>query len=103
MTQGRRMEIITIDDEILGRFLKVARKRKLPGDSVLRMKDADFMGVFARVLDVVLRLERMKYMPYSIRREGATADSRQHGSMDGEDGREAVQRGSTSWEGWRLS
>ena len=56
---------MTIDDEILGCFLRVVMATKLPGDSTLGMWDSGARNAYAAMM-MELGLERMGCKPYSI-------------------------------------
>jgi len=80
-TKGRRIEMVTIDDPLLGRVAKLVLGEMQPGERVCDFPEAGFRAEFQRGLEE-LGVGDLGYKPYSLRRGGATEDFRMHGSMD---------------------
>jgi len=81
VTKGRRVEMVTIDDERVGLMLKGLTTDLKEGDRVMDLDEKEFRKMFKEVMSE-LGLERFRYKPYSLRRGGATEDFRRHGSLD---------------------
>jgi hypothetical protein len=82
VTKGRRVEMVTVDDGELGLLAARVWFGLAPGDRIMEMPAAGFRRIFREILEEELRLKRMRYKPYSLRRGGATRDFREHGSLD---------------------
>lgn len=99
-TKGRRVEMVTIDDRVVGRWLKEVLAEVAPGERVVDVTEAEFRALFQRGLEE-LGVAAMRYKPYSLRRgggplptSGGTARWTGRSSEDG--GRAPRRRGSTS-------
>ena len=82
VTKGRRVEMVTVDDGELGLLAARVWFGLAPGDRIMEMPAAGFRRIFREILEEELRLKRMRYKPYSLRRGGATGDFRLHGRLD---------------------
>ena len=76
-----QQEIVTIDDEVLSRWLFAIVSNLLPGDSFINLSLPKFRSLFADLCRA-LAITNYGFKPYSLRRGGATYDYRFAGNLD---------------------
>ena len=74
-------ESVTVEDPSVVTILKRHTEGRRPGDKLFTFSEVQFRTVFKKVLKQ-LELEDFNFLPYSLRRGGATLDFRHHGLMD---------------------
>ena len=74
-------EAVTAEDPFVCKCLRLLTLHKMPGDKLLNMQQPRFRYLFKQIVKA-WDLEDFNYLPYSLRRGGATADFRLHGNIE---------------------
>jgi hypothetical protein len=81
ITKARRHEMVTIDDPVLVRLLKIVLAEVGDQERLCELSESQFRSFYNELMRW-FGLVEFGFKPYSIRRGGATADFAEHGSMD---------------------